>query len=382
MFPGVAPGPSTFPGIGSASHRGPLAAPPPSLADLLGGSRVDTAVVQVIGGPWDGRILAFESGTVSVTDSTDLRRRLSLQLVVEGDLASVRAGLDPRAFVELRVAAGVADRPGADSRSWSWPLGVFSVVEPVFEDTGQGVRVSLECPDRTVRAKRSLMFDGYKVAAGANAGQVIAAILQARCPWLERSFAATSATLPESIIGKPGADPWAECQEIAKSAGCDLLIDASGVAILRRTQSAGTALPVATWQVPARVMTQMQRSVDGSEMADGVIVQWGQEQRTIVPDEYRRGYRVYDGDASLITTAAQARDAGLAQLARISGVVEKVSGQTLADPRLDAGQVVELTAPDLGLDRIAARLSSMSFSLGGPLMSFTVDDRVITGGAL
>ena len=226
------------------------------------------------------------------------------------------------------------------------------------------------------------MFDGYKVVDGANAGATIAAILQARCPWLEQSFAATSATLPESIIGKPGADPWAECQEIAKAAGCDLLIDADGVAVLRRTQSAGSALPVATWDVPARVMTKLHRSVDGSEMADGVIVQWGQEQRTIVPDEYRRGYRVYDGDASLITGEQQARDAGLAQLARTSGVVEKVSGETLADPRLDAGQVVELTAPGLGLSRVAARLSSLSFTLGGPLMSFAVDDRVLAAGIL
>lgn len=382
MFPGRPPGASTFPGVTPAAHRGALTAPPPSLADLLGGSRVDTAVVQVLGGPWDGRVLAFESGTVTVQDSTDLRRRLSLNLVIEDDLAAVRAALDPRALVELRVAAGVADRPGVGARSWSWPLGVFSVVAPVFEDSGQGVRVSLECPDRTVRAKRSLMFDGYKVVAGSNASQVIATILQARCPWLERSFAATSATLPESIIGKPGADPWAECQEIAKSASCDLLIDASGVAILRRSQSAGTALPVAEWQVPARVMTQMQRSVDGAEMADGVIVQWGQEQRTIVPDEYRRGYRIYDGDASLITTEAQAREAGLAQLARTSGVVERVSGETLADPRLDVGQVVHLTSPDLGLARVAARLSSLTYHLGQPLMSFTVDDRAIAAGGV
>ena len=372
MFPGEGPpGVTLWPGASDVTVRAPLVQVFPTLDELLAGSRQAFPRVTMHGGIGDGSQWRVISGEVRVSGTSSPRRSLTAHLLPpeEWSAGQVEAAMHPAGDPELHVSMVVIGHEG----EWVLPLGVFSVLEPQTSDDGSGVAgVSLSIPDRTVRARRSLLFDAVRIEAGTMPDAAVRAVLGGRCPWLPLSLAPGLDPLPATVAGGPGADPWKEAEELAAAAGCDLAVDADGVAVMSRVPDPATLRPRASWGITDGVVHSMSRTLDAVDAFDGVITPWGDAGDVeIVPDRYRRAYVLYDGDRSLLTTAQAARIAANRHLVTEGGTTEKISGTVWPDYRLDAGDVVTLHHPDLPVGG-TAQIESITFPLDGGASAVTL----------
>lgn len=202
--------------------------------------------------------------------------------------------------------------------------------------------------------------------------------MRTRCPWLPVDVPDRGHILPETVVGEPGADPLSECQELAAAAGLGLRIDARGVLVGSTLTPAAAAHPSAVWIAEEGLLLSVERTLDGTDLVEGVIVPWGEGRRAVVPDDSRATYALFRGDTSLITTAAQATAAGFAELARTGGLLDVVSGDALADYSLDAGQAVLIGAAEADL-WTKATVASLRLPLSAAPMGFSVVARRLWG---
>lgn len=357
--------------------------PPATLAELLAGPHGTRFRVTLI--DRDGEQVAdltpdVRSGTVTAAAEQAPYRRLSLTMGRRDGLVP-RTGSDLlhyRSGNEIKVEMGVHHH--RVDRTWWATVGVFGLVDTTISSSQSGDSVTIACPDRTLRAKRSLVLRPIEVLNGLSVEDTIIKVLGQRCgDWLPIKAARTGLTLPDARVAHVGDDPWEVSEKIAKDGGARLIMDATGAALLRRIEE--PRAPDVVYRVEDGKIGELTRTLDGDAYRDAVIVPWGRRKLAYLyyPDEQPwRRWTMHDGDQTIIPNEEHARRVAIADL-QAAGGQESVSIQVPANPWLELGQVAQVAGYRHGL-RIIGPITGFTLNLSGGDMTVQVTARKAVAG--
>lgn len=322
--------------------------------------------VLIDGEPDTNPITAAVAGTVTLDSTAAIRGRLDLTIIDDGTLGLVPTSSSSRLAPygnELRVSRGVTYPDGTTELV---RLGVYRLNDVNVNDAATGLEITVTGLDRAARIIDARFEEPYQIAQGTNYTTAITAVLQDAWSEITTSFATTTRTTPQ-LIAEEGSDRWAFAQDMAASIGMALYFDGDGTCVLGPVSASAEA--VATL----------------AEGAGGVLIQdarrWTREgsfNRVIATGENTgetapaRGVATDDDPSSptyylgpfgrvprfyvspFITTDAQAADAAAALLERERGTTQHVEFGTLVDPRLEPGDVVQITRARAALNEAHA----------------------------
>lgn len=237
------------------------------------------------------------------------------------------------------------------------PLGVFLITKVDIEETAGGVNLSVEGQDRSLKISRNRWTDTYTVPKGTNVVTAITNLLQNRWDDIQISFGSSDETVGKSVFGtETDNDPWQDARKLAESAGLDLYFDGDGIARLEPVPTYQEATPVETYLENEEAMIlNAKRSLVTDQTYNGVIafgMNSGGDQvyRQEVWDEdpesptYRYGKfgsvpRFFS--SPMIQSNASALKAANSILNRSKGAQESISWTQIADPSLEAGDLIQ-----------------------------------------
>lgn len=259
------------------------------------------------------------------------------------------------------------------------PLGVFRVSRPRFADEGSRLQISVVGYDRGKPLERARFTDPYIIVAGTNYTTAIQNLIINRLPGYSLDFSqfqSTTRTTPRLVFEEQG-DPLQAVSKMAESIGMDFFFDGDGRPILRPVPDVSTTLPSETYaEDEDDVVIQAERELNEEQTYNHVIAT-GESTSNASPvraeafdnDSESPTYWERYGDvptwlvSSYITTEAQAADAAVAHLRRVTGIIENVSFGMIVNPAHEPGDVVLLRRPRLKIDEIHV-LDSLTVPLG------------------
>lgn len=228
---------------------------------------------------------ATAQNTVTDTETATVRRTLQLELTDPTLIpASPSDLLHPQSGNELRIYQGV---DGNDA-----PMGAFTLTGPdATSAAASGTSFSIQGSDRSVLISANKWLAPYTPAAGSTVEQVIQAVIDMK--WtgepLTYNLYPTGIVIPAGFIlgvqftsqgvqtesGSTNGnnDPWADCQQLAASAGCELSFDRNGNPTMVVTPQPGSTPTVFEMAEGAGcAVSSGSRSWDWTKWFNGVVV--------------------------------------------------------------------------------------------------------------
>lgn len=333
----------------TASSRWSLSAVLPDLTALL----PEAGVV--------GQDRAFGEGTFGSGTFGDYRRSVLRGLLVP---------LVTQARVYLRVKT-----PGASA--WTVvPMGRYTVQEPSFAGTDTDRSVSISGLDASADIASAAWDGAYVVTEGTNVRDALIGMLTNRLPGVAVSAPSTTAVTPQ-LVYTPGyqegsGSPWQDAQDVAALAGWDLWVDRAGtvVAGVPGEPASGPGLWPLDWD---RTVASAKQAPSARDLVNTVVV-YGESsgdvpvvavvQDTTSPYGTAALGRVVAKEvrSSSIATVEEATNVGITMLRLWGALTDTVTGSAFPLWHLDAGDLVTVTLPDLGLHGQVYRVERLSHS--------------------
>lgn len=268
--------------------------------------------------------------------------------------------LDPTLFPEAVIYSGVY--VGNDIE-WI-DMGTFPLHTTRF-DRGAGLFANCETADRSGRVRDNPWRKPFQIASGTDYFNAAKLVVDDRAKGFTPAYNLGSGALTTPTVNySEDEDPWGAVLKLAQAAGAEAYFDRQGaVAVF--------PVPDPLLQSPSLVLgptsgvqlSPVSREISNRDVYNGVICR-GEAPWLLFPvsgevwddDPLSPSYRLGSfgekpkviGDA-LATTDAQCLTAATAEFRRISGVMERIEFNTLKDPRLEVGDVIEMLDDTLGV---------------------------------
>jgi hypothetical protein len=306
------------------------------------------------------------AGEVTIDSRRDIRRQCSIEFVDrDGTLVpkNNRSAILLPYNREIKIYRGVQFADGTEELV---PLGVFILTTVEITDTPEGIKISVQGSDRSLRVIRAKWTNHDFYIEDATAKETaITQILKDRYPAVQTMFPATNQvtdiiypTLDQS------SNPWKESLTIAESAGMDLYFDENGVARMRPIPDPDSGLPLVTYEDTSEsVLTSLSRSLssdesynhvvftgEGTNLSIGVIGEAKDENPASPTYVETYGSVPIFKSSPYILTVAEAQEAALAELRKVIGALEKISWSQIVNPAHDVYDLVKITRTPSGVD--------------------------------
>ena len=363
---------------------------PRSLDETLAGSARITTTVVFLTGPAAGQSLPVIDGEVTVDDTSRVRRTCRLDVLASSEWVPTTV-THPLSLAQVSEWQIVQHLTLDDGTEMSWSQGVYHLTSPaVAHDSAGAFTITLEGADRAARAKLVGMQARWVGAAGGLVVPAVEAMLAAYCPWLPLGLTDLGHRLggtQDMVLGEYGADLWDTAAQILTSvAGYSLHVDRDGVAVSPLILDPLADRVVAAWATgEGGMLGSLELGADITSIINEVGVPWeeprpegadstwvpasGVEVAVDASSDYGtlspvgpRRHR-FQGDTSVIGSAGQAAQVATSTLVRMQGLSMTSRARVLIDPRRDAGDVVSVTDPVLGLDGALLRISGLTIPL-------------------
>jgi hypothetical protein len=308
------------------------------------------------------------SGSVNVSSSNAVRRTCNLELVTDRTSNSLvpdnQFDLLTPFGNELRLFRGVQYYDGTQEYV---PLGVFVITSVEIKDTNDGVSISLNGVDRSIKISRNKWTEPYQMTSGTLEAS-LEDLLKDRYDDVEFAFPTTNVSVNQVVLGlENDNDPWRDVVEIAGLVGYDIYFDANGVIQLVQFPSLDGSIVVASFQEGSgTTVTSLNRTITTTETFNGVIYTI---EGSDVPTPIR--VEVWDEDStsptyrfgvfgevpifietSILATEAEAIKAATSLLNTYVGSQEVISWEGIVDPSLDVQDVVYVKSNGAKVDRL------------------------------
>lgn len=318
-----------------------------------------------------GQMLASDipmaGGTIIDDTEAVVRRRCSVILPAIPDIMDllpsevpVEGGLWPLGN-ELKVYSGIAFEDGTEEMV---PMGVFRISRPQLMESERDAQITIDGYDRSRAVDRFRFVHPYTVAQGTNYATAIKDLILSRLPWLDPDddfrFMETNYSTPNLVFNMDD-HPMEVAHNMASSIGAELFFDGDGVCVLRPEPDPAYTEPVFRYEEGAEAtITKVGRDLDDEQSYNGVVVT--AENSELEPpiraeawdtnpdsptyyDPDRPGDSVYGAvpyfmSSQYITTQQQAQDAAYANVSRVTGVIEAVNFEAVANPAHEGGDVI------------------------------------------
>lgn len=363
---------------------------PRSLDETLAGSARITTTVVFLAGPAAGQSLPVIDGEVTVDDTSRVRRTCRLDVLASSEWVPTTV-THPLSLAQVSEWQIVQHLTLDDGTEMSWSQGVYHLTSPaVAHDSAGAFTITLEGADRAARAKLVGMQARWVGAAGGLVVPAVEAMLAAYCTWLPLGLTDLGHRLggtQDMVLGEYGADLWDTAAQILTSvAGYSLHVDRDGVAVSPLILDPLADRVVAAWATgEGGMLGSLELGADITSIINEVGVPWeeprpegadstwvpasGVEVAVDASSDYGtlspvgpRRHR-FQGDTSVIGSAGQAAQVATSTLVRMQGLSMTSRARVLIDPRRDAGDVVSVTDPVLGLDGALLRISGLTIPL-------------------
>ena len=306
------------------------------------------------------------SGEVTIDSRRSVRRQCSLEFVdTDGTLVptnKISSVLLPFNR-EIKIYRGVQYQDGTEELV---PLGVFQITTVEVTDTAQGVRITVQGSDRSLKVSKAKWVNhNFYIEDATPKETAIAQILKDRYPNVKIDFPATgqvtSLTYPTL---DQSSDPWKEALKIAESAAMDLYFDENGIARMRPIPDPdlGKALVEYT-DGEDSVVTQLGRNLSSDESYNHVIYTGEGTNLTIgvIGEAFDNNpssptYVTTYGSVPIfksspnILTVAEAEEAARAELKKVIGASEKITWDQIVNPAHDVYDLVKIVRSPSGVD--------------------------------
>jgi hypothetical protein len=306
------------------------------------------------------------SGEVTIDSRRSVRRQCTLEFVdTDGTLIptnNISSVLLPYNR-EVKIYRGVQYQDGTEELV---PLGVFELTTVEISDSPEGVRISVQGSDRSLRiAKAKWTNHAFYIDDATPKETAITQILKDRYPNVKTDFPATGqvTSLVYPSLDQ-SSDPWREALKISESAGMDLYFDENGIARMRPIPDPdlGKALVEYT-DGEDSVLTQLGRNLSSDESYNHVIFTGEGTNLTIgvigeafddnpSSPTYVTTYGsvpVFYSSPTVLTTA-EAVEAARAVLKKVIGASEKITWDQIVNPAHDVYDLVKIVRSPSGVD--------------------------------
>jgi hypothetical protein len=306
------------------------------------------------------------SGEVTIDSRRSVRRQCTLEfvdtdgtLIPTNNISSVLLPFNR----EVKIYRGIQYQDGTEELV---PLGVFELTTVEISDTPEGVKISVEGSDRSLRiAKAKWINHEFYIDDATPKEAAITKILKDRYPNVKTDFPATGQVT--SIVYPSldqSSDPWREALKISESAGMDLYFDENGIARMRPIPDPdlGKALVEYT-DGEDSVLTQLGRNLSSDESYNHVIVTGEGTNLTIgvIGEAFDDNpssptYVTTYGSVPIfksspnILTVAEATEAARAELKKVIGASEKITWDQIVNPAHDVYDLVKIVRSPSGVD--------------------------------
>jgi hypothetical protein len=329
----------------------------------------------------NGSIISTASpiaGEVTIDNRRSIRRQCTLEfadkdrtLVPTNNKSSVLLPYNR----EVRIYRGIEYADGTEELV---PLGVFIITKVNITDTAQGVKVSVEGSDRSLRLTRAkwTTHDFY-ISDNTAKETAIKNILEDRYPGVKTIFPVTGKVCPLTYPTlDQSSDPWKEALKIAESAGMDLYFDETGVARMRPIPDPDLGTALITYEDGNEsVLTQLNRDLssddtynhvvytgEGTNLSIGVLGEAWDDNPASPTYRYTYGEVPLFKSSPNILTVAEAQEAARAELRKVIGAAEKITWDQIVNPAHDVYDLVKITRSPSGVDA-TLMLDSISIPL-------------------
>lgn len=300
-----------------------------------------------------GLNLITQNSSVSYSRLDDTRMTADISFVVR-DLSYLDY-IDPTAFPELYIYSGVVINGVPE---WI-DMGVCGIADLELTRTGDTVYARCTTADRSGRIRDNAWKAPFQVAASTDYYLAMKNIVADRARGFTPSYNIASLASPTtpSMTFSEQDDPWAAVLKLAEAAGAEAYFDRQGAFNAFPVTDPLLTAPSLLLQPDTAgiLITPVGRQWGNRDVYNGVICR-GEAPWLLFPvsgeiwneDPTSPGYRYGPfgekpkviGDA-LSTTDAQCLAAATAEFKRISGVIENISFNTIKDPRLEVGDVID-----------------------------------------
>lgn len=306
------------------------------------------------------------SGEVTVDSRRDIRRQCSIEFI---DRDGTLVPTNNRSAVllpynrEIKIYRGVQFADGTEELV---PLGVFILTTVEITDTPEGVRITVQGSDRSLRVIRAKWTNhDFYIEDGTSKEDAIKNILVDKFPNVQTIFPATNQvtdlmypTLDQS------SNPWKESLKIAESAGMDLYFDENGTARMRPIPDPDTGIPLITYtDTEESVLTSLSRSLssddsfnhvvytgEGTNLSIGVIGEAKDDNPASPTYVETYGSVPIFKSSPYILTVAEAEEAAIAELRKVIGALELIRWEQIVNPAHDVYDLVKVTRTPSGVD--------------------------------
>ena len=376
---GTAGGSST---VTATSLPAPYVPPHRTLDDVLAGSHLLRARVDILSGPAAGASLPVTGGafTEDALGDVMLAGHLEVAGLPEWDPRQANAAFALHAGTEVALWLGVVDDAGVEH--W-WPRGVVAPTGHQVTEGRDGLTITVDVADRSHAAKRAGIDRRHVIPRDQSIVSGVTAALTYIAPHLPVSIPDTGLSAGADIIlAEPGQDVWAEARTLLASIALDLHVDATGTAVAPLVTS-----PLSSDTSPS-TWTGFATSVDDGALCNVVVVPWEEARPDGAPAEWvpatgqgvaidatsptgvqsplGRIVRVPQGGRVAIHSQMHADLAATAELANALDLSAQASGEVVPDPRRHVRDVVEYGGTRYRITRLDWDLSgsSMRVQLG------------------
>jgi len=192
--------------------------------------------------------LNVDKGSVKVDSKSAIRRTCSVHLVTDRETGNLVPDNDFDTLTpfgnELRLYRGIQFADGTEEYV---PLGVFIMTDIQVSDSNEGVEITIEGEDRSLKVSRNKWLEPYQVSNGA-LETAIQDLLEDRYDDIQTNFPTTNVTINQVVLGSENEnDPWKDAVELCELVGFDLFFDANGIATMRQFPSIDGAIVVASY---------------------------------------------------------------------------------------------------------------------------------------
>lgn len=303
--------------------------------------------------------LVATGGDVSVDRTAAIRRSCNVTCIDPDGTWT------PKGPESLLTPFGTTIRPYrgvryADGTEELHPLGVFRISRSdVFDRVGAS-EIKIETFDLSRTVRRDKFQSPYAIASGTNVIQAIKDILALTFPDLSYDAITTTLTTTAPRVYDANDDPWEAVTDLAISIGCEIYFDVVGTVVLAPPADVDS-LPAPVFDYiegPDCTMISLNRSFSDEPGYNGVIVTgespgdelpavrgeaWDDEPSSAT---YRKGpygeVPKFHTD-QVIKTQADAEAAAQSMLRGMLGFTSALSIDSMVNPALEAGDVVEVT---------------------------------------
>jgi hypothetical protein len=329
------------------------------------------------------RKIIIEDGTVSIDDEAEVRRSMVFSFtVLDRDLW--RRYLDPIRRYVICLYRGVRY---ADGSTEHVRLGQFVPVSYSYESNGDALSVRVTAHDRSRQISEFPWVDAYQVASGTTYLAAINAILADRVPQFSfrKVFPSNVTETTPDLFFSPRSSPWSAIRSIALGAGYQAFFDASGALIVTNTDTVeNSTIRLDLTETSRARLSPLTVEGELADVYNGVIVRssapwllfpiqgeaWDEDPASITYRYGPFGEHPYIEDSPVVASEAEATQAAQEKLASVIGVPERIAFDSLVDPRLDAGHLVQVG--DAQGERSVHKIQTLTIPLIGGTMSGTV----------